>query len=77
LDPFAGGGAISLEAMRRREPGLPKHEAIVPEEPKRDFEIGGFADEPDDGTVVAKDMDRKLHASARQAALDRGDGLDM
>ena len=61
----------------RREPGLPGHEAVVPEEPKRDFEIGGFADNPDDGTIVAKEMDQKLHRVARQAALDRGDGLGM
>jgi len=61
----------------RREPGLPGHEAVVPEEPKRDSEIGGFSDDPDDETIVTKEMDRKLHATARQAALDRGDGLGI
>jgi type IV secretion system protein VirD4 len=61
----------------RREPGLPGHEAVVPQEPKRDSEIGGFADEPEDETIVTKEMDRKLHATARQAALDRGDGLGI
>jgi type IV secretion system protein VirD4 len=61
----------------RREPALPSHEAIVPEEPKRDCEIGGFADDPDDGTIVAREIDRNLRAVARQAALDRDDGLGM
>jgi type IV secretion system protein VirD4 len=61
----------------RREPGLPGHEAVVPEEPKRDSEIAGFADDPEDETIVAKEMDRKLRSVARQAALDRGDGLGM
>jgi hypothetical protein len=53
------------------------HEAVVPQEPKRDSEIGGFADDTYDETIVAKDMDRRLHSVARQAALDRGDGLGM
>ena len=61
----------------RREPGLPGHEAVVPEEPKREIEIGGFTDDPGDETTAAKEMDAKLRATARQAALDRGDGLGM
>jgi type IV secretion system protein VirD4 len=61
----------------RREPALPRHEAVVPEEPKHDFDIGGFADELDEGTIVAREIDRKLHAVARQAALDRDDGLGI
>jgi type IV secretion system protein VirD4 len=61
----------------RREPVLPNHEAIVPEEPKRDLEIGGFVDEPDDETIAAKEIDQRLCAAARRAALDRGDGLGM
>jgi len=61
----------------RRDPALQSHEAVVPDEPKHDTEIGGFADDPDDGTIVAKEIDRKLRAVARQAALDRGDGVGM
>jgi type IV secretion system protein VirD4 len=61
----------------RLDPAVQSHEAVVPQEPKRDSEIGGFADDPDDGTIVAKEMDQKLHRVARQAALDRGDGLGM
>jgi len=60
----------------RLDPAVQSHEAVVPQEPKRGSEIGGFAD-PDDETIVAKEMDRKLHGVARQAALDRGDGLGM
>jgi len=61
----------------RLDPAVQRHEAVVPPEPRRDSEIGGFADDTYDETIVAKDMDRKLHATARQAALDRGDGLGM
>jgi type IV secretion system protein VirD4 len=61
----------------RREPGLPKHEAIAPEEPKPKIEFGGLDDEPDDDAIRARQIDQKLRAAARQAALDPGDGLDL
>jgi type IV secretion system protein VirD4 len=61
----------------RREPGLPRHEAIAPEEPKPNLEMGALPDAPDDETIVDKELDRKLHTTARQAALDRDDDLDM
>ena len=61
----------------RREPALPNHEAIVHEQPERDEGIGGFVDEPDGETICAREIDQKLRAAARRAALDRGDGLGM
>jgi type IV secretion system protein VirD4 len=61
----------------RREPALPNHEAMVLEQPERDEGIGGFVDESDGETICAKEMDQKLRAAARRAALDRGDGLGM
>jgi type IV secretion system protein VirD4 len=61
----------------RREPTLPKYEAIVHEQPERDEGIGGFVDEPDGETICAREIDQRLRAAARRAALDRGDGLGM
>jgi type IV secretion system protein VirD4 len=61
----------------RREPALPDHEAIVPEERQRELEIGGFVDEPDDDSIAAKEIDEQFRAAARRATLDRGDGLGM
>ena len=61
----------------RRDPAVQSHEAIVPEQPKRDANIGGFTDDPDNETNAAKELDRKLYAVARQTALDRDDGLGM
>lgn len=61
----------------RREPELPKYEAIAHEQPERDEGIGGFVDEPDDETICAREIDQRLRATARRAALDRGDDLGM
>jgi len=46
----------------RLDPAVQSHEAIVPE-PKHDADIGGFTDDPDDATIVPKDVDRQLRAS--------------
>src|SRR5205085_12264543 len=61
----------------RREPGLPNHEAVHPEEPKLAAEFGHLEDEPDDDQVRAKALNRSFRAIARQAALDPGDGLGL
>ena len=61
----------------RREPTLSKYEAIVHEQPERDEGIAGFVDEPDGETICAREIDQRLRAAARRAALDRGDGLGM
>jgi type IV secretion system protein VirD4 len=61
----------------RREPTLPKHEAVVDEQPERNEGIGGFVDDADGETICAKEIDQRLRAAARRAALDRGDGLGM
>ena len=61
----------------RREPGLPDHEAVAPEEPKPALEPDGLPDDPDAETIAGREMTRKFCDTARRAALDRGDGLDM
>jgi type IV secretion system protein VirD4 len=59
----------------RREPALPEHEAIVPEEQRRNTEFALLEEEPDDDVVPANAM--SLRAVARQAALDPDDGLGL
>ncbi|MCC6887292.1 MAG: conjugal transfer protein TraG [Hyphomicrobiales bacterium] len=59
----------------RREPALPEHEAMVPEEPTRNTEFALLEEEPDDDVVPAKAM--SFRAVARQAALDPDDGLGL
>jgi type IV secretion system protein VirD4 len=61
----------------RREPELPEHEAIAPENlAQRDpFEL--LVDEPDDEPPQAAVLRQRMRTVARQAALDPGDGLDL
>jgi type IV secretion system protein VirD4 len=61
----------------RREPALPDHEAIVPEEPIPSREFAVLDDEPDDDAVRAKAMRQRFGSVARQAALDPDDGLPL
>ena len=61
----------------RREPTLPEHEAIVPEQPRPNLEFAVLEDEPDDDAVRAKAMNQSFAVVARQAALDPGDGLGL
>jgi type IV secretion system protein VirD4 len=61
----------------RREPTLPEHEAIAPEEVKPDLEFALLEDEPDDDAVRAKAMRQRVGTVARQAALDPDDGIPL
>jgi type IV secretion system protein VirD4 len=65
----------------RREPTLPGHEAIVPETPKAVPEFGLRRDDADDEmneeAVRAEIMNQSFRGVARQAALDRDDGLGL
>ena len=79
-DESAAGSLVDHDRANgglRREPGLPEHEAIAPEEPKRALETGGLADEQEDGTIIDREMERRFCATARQAALDPDDGLGL
>jgi type IV secretion system protein VirD4 len=75
--PVAGSLAAEDAANGgiRREPALPEHEAIVPEETTRNTEFALLDDEPDDDGVPAHAM--SFRAVARQAALDPDDGLGL
>jgi len=72
-------GAVSGEgdvdnAGVRREPDLPEHEEVVsPPAPEREFED---LDEGDDQAATLAQSER-FRMAARQAALDRDDGMDL
>jgi type IV secretion system protein VirD4 len=69
LDDAANGGI-------RREPELPAHEEIAPQprDAAREFELP----EDDDGVVAQRRLlQRQARITARQAALDRDDQMDM
>src|SRR5579871_888927 len=62
----------------RREPMLPEHEAVVPEEPPKPAqEFALLDDEPDDDAVRARAMRQRFGTVARQAALDPDDGIPL
>ncbi len=63
----------------RREPELPDHVAIAPEtpaEPAREFEMM-LDDEPEEAVRQRQALRRQMGQVARQASLDRNDGIDL
>ena len=70
----AGGEGDVDNAGIRREPDLPEHEEVIaPPAPEREFED---LDEGDDQAAVLAQSQR-FRSVARQAALDRDDGMDL
>jgi type IV secretion system protein VirD4 len=70
IDDPANGGI-------RREPELPQHEEIVPEQAKPAPEFAFGEDDPDDDAVRARVLRQQARGLARQAALDPGDGMQL
>ena len=70
LDDPANGGI-------RREPELPEHEEIAPEQPKPTQEFGFVEDDPDDDAIRARTLRQQARGLARQAAMDPGDGIEL
>ena len=70
IDDPANGGI-------RREPELPEHEAIAPEQAKAEPEFVFGEDESDDDAARARAMRQQLRSLARQAAMDPGDGMEL
>lgn len=63
----------------RREPELPDHVTIAPEtppEPAREFEMM-LDDEPEEAARQRQALRRQMGQVARQASLDRNDGIDL
>ncbi len=54
----------------RREPMLPEHETIVPEEPTTAREFDMLDDEPHEAVIRARVLQRRASGIARQVALD-------
>ena len=61
----------------RREPELPQHEEIVPEQSKATPEFTFAEEDPDDDAVRARALRLQARGLARQAALDPGDGMKL
>ncbi|TRC98481.1 conjugal transfer protein TraG [Mesorhizobium sp. WSM4303] len=62
----------------RRQPELPEHEDIAPERiPTRDDEFDLDRDESDDDAVRRRSVDQAMRRTARQAALDPNDGIEL
>jgi type IV secretion system protein VirD4 len=70
IDDLANGGI-------RREPELPQHEEIVPEQVKAEPEFTFGEDESDDDAARARAMRQQVRNLARQAAMDPGDGMEL
>ena len=61
----------------RREPELPEHEEIAPEQAKSAPEFVFGEEDPDDDAVRARALRQQARSLARQAAMDPGDGIDL
>jgi type IV secretion system protein VirD4 len=61
----------------RREPALPMHEAVTPEDLKPEAEFALLDDEPEDDRARARIIRKNWRGLARQAALDPDDGLGL
>ena len=61
----------------RREPELPEHEEIVPPPPSPSQEFDILDDEPDVDAGKARAMRQRMRMVARQASLDRNDGIEL
>jgi type IV secretion system protein VirD4 len=68
-DPVNGG--------IRREPELPQHEEIVPEQAKPAPEFTFGEDDSDDDAARARALRQQARGIARQAAMDPGDGMEL
>jgi type IV secretion system protein VirD4 len=70
IDVPANGGI-------RREPDLPQHEEIVPEQARPTLEFVFGEEDPDDDAVRARALLQQARGLARQAVMDPGDGMEL
>lgn len=71
--------ADEANAGLRREPDLPEHVAAAPEkttEPAREFEMI-LDDEPEEAARQRQALRKQMGQVARQATMDRNDGIDL
>jgi type IV secretion system protein VirD4 len=74
---FHGDNSDAENSGIRREPTLPEHEAIAPEEPPPAREFALIEDEPDDAIPQALVLRQRMGTVARQAAMDPADGAGL
>ena len=77
VTPAASDTEDPANAGIRREPELPEHEEIVPEQPKPVHEFEPADEEPDDEVQRQRIMQRTFGTVARQVSLDPGDDMQM
>jgi type IV secretion system protein VirD4 len=70
IDDPANGGI-------RREPELPQHEEILPAQATATAEFSFLEEDPDDDALRARLLLERARATARQAAMDPGDGMEL
>jgi type IV secretion system protein VirD4 len=70
IDDPANGGI-------RREPELPQHEEILPAQATARAEFSFIEEDPDDDASRARLLLERARATARQAAMDPGDGMEL
>jgi type IV secretion system protein VirD4 len=70
-------GEDPANAGIRREPELPEHEEIAPEQARVAPEFAFAEEEPDDDAVRARALRQQVRGLARQAAMDPGDGIEL
>ena len=70
IDDLANGGI-------RREPELPEHEEIVPEQARPTPEFVFGEEESDDDAARSRALRQQARGIARQAVLDPGDGMQL
>ena len=74
-----GNHPVFPSAGLRREPDLPDHVAVTPETtkaPAREFEMM-LDDSPEDAVRQRHALGRQMAQVARQASLDRNDGIPL
>ena len=74
---FQGDDSDPENGGIRREPTLPEHEAIAPEQPQPAREFALVEDEPDDAVPQALVLRQRMGSVARQAAMDPADGTGL
>jgi type IV secretion system protein VirD4 len=66
-----------VNAGIRREPELPEHEEIAPEQAKPAPEFLFSEQDPDDAALRARALRQQARGLARQVAMDPGDGMEL
>ena len=70
IDDPANGGI-------RREPELPQHEEVLPIQTKAAQEFSFIEEDADDDALPARALQEQARATARQAAMDPRDGMEL